>query len=209
MKRTGLVLVLSLVAATVAVAAGRQVSLVTDKATGRSVILESKDGKTIVTDIESGESIVVAGMLAGAISDDDYTHMMGVKRLAKQARSASADQPKQELGEAGVTAWANFSVSGGTSGKNYPSYPLSKGTVSVKIYGVSSRPGGDIVRVTLYREVPFWYDKSFDAKDYSVDKFGKTSTKSWTADKDARYYLHITRTLSGSYTAYGTYTITG
>jgi len=209
MKRTSLVLVISLIAATVATAAGRQVSMVTDKATGRSVILESKEGKTIVTDIESGESIIVAGMLAGSISDDDYTNMMGLKKLAKQMRYTSADQPKQVLGEAGVTAWANFSVSGGTGGKDYPSYSLSKGTVSVKIYGVSSRPGGDTVRVTLYRDVPFWFDKSFGDKDYSVDKYGKTSTKNWTADQNGLYYLHITRAASGSYTAYGTYTITG
>src|SRR5882724_53417 len=51
-------------------------SIVTDRESGRSVLLENQDGFTIVTDTETGESITVRGMLAGSLSDDGYTEMM-------------------------------------------------------------------------------------------------------------------------------------
>lgn len=210
MRKIGVLSLGAIIAASlIAAAANGQLAMLTDQVTGKSVILESRDGKTIVTDIETNESIVVAGMLAGAISDDDYTQMMRLKRAARLQRNhLSGGQIRQDLGK-GLTAYGTFKVTGGTGGFDTPTYPLTKGTVTVKIYGYTSRPGGDTLQVTLYRDIPFWFDKSYGTKSYSIDKFGKTSKKSWTVDKTAGYYINITRKTSGSYTAQGSFTITG
>lgn len=178
--------------------------MVTDRATGRSVLLESRGGKTVVTDVETGDSIVVDGMLAEQMSDDEYTEMMSIKR--QLAETTLEPEVKTFEGKA-LSATGNFNVSGGTGGLTTKKYPLVKGTASVKIYAVCSRPGGDYVRVTLYRYNSFWFDTSYGTNSYPADKSGKTTTKSWSVDKDAYYYLKIDKDYNG-YWASGQFTLT-
>ena len=78
----------------------------------------------------------------------------------------------------------------------------------MKISGRSFRPGGDRVYVTLWRDIPFWLDKSYGTKSYALDSRGSiTWTQSWNVDMRYYYYLHITKITNDSYWATGQYTI--
>lgn len=58
-----------------------QQAIVTDLETGRRVLLEDNGEGTRITDLATGESIIVAGQFAGDMTDEDYTELMRKKRL--------------------------------------------------------------------------------------------------------------------------------
>lgn len=179
-------------------------AILVDQETGRSISLENQDGKTLVTDLETGESLVVLGELAGDMTDDEYTTMMNRKREINRVRTLQGEFVNS-LPQA-LTKSGTFSISGGTNGKETSRYSLSPKTAKVTITGTSSRPGGDYVKVTLLRYIPFWFDIDYGTNYFPVTKAGKTSTQSWSIDKGT-YYLRINKEYN-SYWAKGSFTLT-
>jgi hypothetical protein len=186
-----------------------QYSIVVDKDSGTSISLENVSGKTIVTNLNSGEAIVVDGEYAGNLTDEEYSEMLRIQRaLHKERTNGYFSDIVDEGGELkSIVASGNYSVSGGTGGFETPRYWISSTSVDVKIYGVCSRPGGDYVGVTLYRYISWWFDPSYGTKSYYVDNDGHTSTKTWSGLPSSKYYYLVIDKDYNGYSAYGTYTI--
>ena len=53
--------------------------VLTDLQTGRQVMLENGDGETLVTNLATGERMIVPGELAGTMTDDDFTEMLAAR----------------------------------------------------------------------------------------------------------------------------------
>lgn len=209
MKAT-LVLASVLIAQTVLAADVRgEEKILTDFDTGRSVRVEGVYQGTLVTDIASGEAVFVAATWPLKLSDADYTEMMRRERNVSAKRRERWTAEGLEPARPGLAAQVgsgNYSISGGSGGLQTPSYTVSAGSLRVSIYGVCSRPAGDYVRVTVWREISFWPDKSYGTKSHFVDSDGETTSRSWTIDVSGKYYLVIDKAYNG-YSAYGTFSL--
>ena len=182
-----------------------QQAVVTDRDTGLSVSLENVAGKTIVTNLATGEALIADGELAGVMTDDDYAEML---RLEEEVSLHRRGEPGAILGDQKSTYHSgSFSVNGGTGGYESPLIYIAGTTVNVNIDGTCSRPGGDYVYVTLYRSISWWFDQSYGTKSYFVDGDGNSSTRSWSGVPGGKYYYIVIDKDYNGYWAYGDYAV--
>lgn len=167
-------------------------SIVTNKDTGEKILLESENGKTVVTRIATGESLTVDGEFAGIMTDDEYTDLMREKRQL----DISAEGP-----EPLAAGKCQFSIS-----KSFtcPKYSLAGNPVEVYTDVNTYNKNGDAVQIHLYRYNAYWVDDYFGFKEHGVKyNGGWDGWDTWTnATKSGQYYVKVSKVYSG-YWSYG------
>lgn len=165
----------------------------TDLDTKNQVSLESFGDWTLVTNLDTEETLDVDGDITGEWDDDSYTEMMREKRIMAEARADDGDL-QWALSGSGV-----FSISSSYTTPEYAKTGTTavKTTMSnLKTYDTSS----NAIRIELKRAISWWPDATYGTQEYWVDYNGGSvdrdagGTKTWSsANVAASYYLVITR----------------
>lgn len=180
-----------------------KISYVKDSVSGQQVKLENLDGQTRVTNVKTGESIVVTGELAGVLTDKQYTKMLQRERYLKRLlneRNQNEAALVPQAATAGTSCVFSYSVSGGTGGYYTPLCYFSStsvgSSISATVGGTST--SSKTLSITLYRDISFWPDTPYGTKSFTLYKGNNNVYPSWSSLKaNAYYYLYITTPYDG------------
>lgn len=175
-----------------------KVSYATDIETGTTIELRSKNKKTIITELATGQNITIDGEIAGEISDEDYTSIMKKKRAATLKTRLQIGEA--ETAHAYTRCVSRFEVYGSTE---TPSCYLNSGSVDVTIRAISNRQ--HLVYFTLYKSIPFWFDSSHGTAKITARTSSSAPIKifRWSSLSSGTYYFSI----STSVWTYGYYSM--
>jgi hypothetical protein len=192
-------------------AAERQTYYATDTATGNQIKLVSSQGRTLVTNIATGEMIEEKGEFAEKVDSEVYTELMRDKR--RHYMSLHPIEVQQRNSWATLNSW-NYSFTS-ASPWSTPQFWLgntTKLTAVINAYNGTNPVGGPYTRnndATLYRYRNWWPDYSYGVRSFTTYIYNSQTTLSWNNldTPGAYYYITLKDPFSTGLTLFGTITV--
>lgn len=205
------------------IVSAQQVSYAHDSYSGIQVKLEDVREGTKVTNLTTGESVIVEGHFAGVLSNQQYAKMMRIKREQKAKRLLKDDDQSVTMtaqhgkaspgGVAAITTQCSgsYSIDGSSGGWNSPLCYMNNSTAVTlsgkAISGIAAGSTTKSLSITLYRNIDYWLDQSYGTKTFTATPQGVKLSGNWNpVQANAYYYLDFYTQSNGIY-VYGDFTI--
>ena len=190
-------------------AAERQSYYATDTETGNRIKLINSQGRTLITNIATGETIEENGEYAEKVNSEVYTELMREKK--RYYMSLRPIELQQRNAWASLNSWTYSYVSASPwSTPNFWLNTTTKLTAVINAYNGTNPVGGPYTRnnyATLYRYRNWWpTDFSYGAKSFTTYNNYSQTILSWSNldTPGAYYYITLKDQFSTGLTLFGT-----